>query len=70
VARTRNWTVVAMNADASAGLTVRACAGFSTPFLLRLAIKMLAAGVALAAVSAALITVPVRRAAAVGLSSE
>lgn len=60
---TGDWTIVAMNADGSAGLTVRASAGMSVPFLLQLAIEMLVAGVLLAALSAALIVVPVRLAA-------
>ena len=60
------WTVVAMRADGSAGLTVRASVGFSAPFLLRLAIEMLVVGVVLATVPAALNVVPARRATAVG----
>ena len=42
---------------------MRASVGMSAPFLLQLAIEMLVAGVLLAALSAALIVVPVRLAA-------
>ncbi len=63
---TADWTVVAVNGDSPAGLTMRASVGYLAPFLLQLAIEMLAAGVVLAAMSAALTVVPVRRAAAAG----
>ena len=55
-----------MNAGGWAGLTVWARVGFSSSFLLQLAIEMLVAGVVLAAVPAALIAGPVRRAPAAG----
>ena len=52
-----------MNQDGSAGVTVRADAGVSAPGLLRLALKLIAGGVILGALSAALIWVPARLAA-------
>jgi len=55
-----DWTVVAMNQDGSAGVTVRADAGVSAPGLVRLALKLIVGGVILGALSAALIWVPVR----------
>jgi hypothetical protein len=55
-----NWTAVAMNADGSAGMRVRADAGVSAPGLTRLAIQLIAGGLIAAALSAALIWVPVR----------
>jgi hypothetical protein len=55
-----DWTVVAMNQDGSAGVTVRADAGVSAPGLLRLALKLIAGGVILGALSVALIWVPAR----------
>lgn len=58
-----DWTVVAMNQDGSAGVTVRADAGVSAPGLLRLTLKLIVGGVILGALSAALIWVPVRLAA-------
>ena len=58
-----DWTVVAMNQDGSAGVAVRADAGVSAPGLLRLALQLIAGGVILGALSAALIWVPVRLAA-------
>jgi len=58
-----DWTVVAMNQDGSAGVTVRADAGVSAPGLLRLALELIAGGVVLGTLSAALIWVPVRLAA-------
>jgi len=61
-----DWTVVAMNQDGSAGVTVRADAGVSAPGLLRLALRLIAGGVILGALSAALIWVPVRLAAGAG----
>ena len=55
-----DWTAVAMNPDGSAGVTVRADAGVSAPGLTRLAAGLIAAGIVLGALSAALIWVPVR----------
>jgi hypothetical protein len=54
---------VAMNPDASGGLVVHADAGFSAPTLFRLAVKLVVGGLMVAALSAALIWVPVRLAA-------
>lgn len=58
-----DWTVVAMNQDGSAGVAVRADAGVSAPGLLRLALWLIAGGVILGSLSAALIWVPARLAA-------
>lgn len=55
-----DWTAVAMNADGSAGVQVRADAGVSAPGLTRLAIRLIAGGIIACALSAALIYVPVR----------
>ena len=55
-----DWTVVAMNQDGSAGVTVRADAGVSAPGLVRLALRLIGGGIILGALSAALIWVPVR----------
>jgi hypothetical protein len=55
-----------MNQDGSAGVAVRADAGVSAPGLLRLALKLVAGGITLGALSAALIWVPVRLAAGAG----
>jgi len=55
-----DWMVVAMNADASPGVTVRADAGVSSPALPWLAGELLAAGVLTGVTAAALIIVPVR----------
>jgi hypothetical protein len=61
-----DWTAVAMNPDGSAGVTVRADAGVSAPGLARLAAELIAGGVILGALSAALIWVPARLAAGSG----
>ena len=61
-----NWTVVAMNPDGSAGVMVRADAGLSAPGLARLAAEVIAGGIILGVLSAALIWVPVRLAAGAG----
>jgi hypothetical protein len=61
-----NWTAVAMNPDGSAGVTVRADAGVSAPGLARLAAELIAGGIVLGALSAALIWIPVRLAAGAG----
>ena len=61
-----DWTVVAMNRDGSAGVTVRADAGVSAPGLVPLALELITGGVVLGALSAALIWVPVRLAAGAG----
>jgi len=55
-----NWTAVAMNADGSAGVRVRADAGVSAPGLTRLAAELLSGGIIACALSAALIWVPIR----------
>jgi hypothetical protein len=55
-----NWMAVAMNRGGSAGLTVRADAGVSAPWLARLAAELFVAGIVAGALSAALIAVPVR----------
>ena len=55
--------IVAMNPDGSAGLTVRASAGVSAPWLFRLAVELIIGGIMAGALSAALIMVPVRLAA-------
>ena len=54
---------VAMNPDGSAGLTVRADAGVSAPWLFLLAVELIIGGIVAGALSAALIAVPVRLAA-------
>ena len=51
---------VVMNPGGSAGLTVRADAGISAPWLFRLAVELIVGGILLGALSAALIVVPVR----------
>lgn len=61
-----NWTVVAMNPDGSAGVTVRADAGVSAPGLARLAAELITGGIIIGALSAALIWVPVRLSAGAG----
>ncbi len=58
-----DWTVAAMNPDGSAGVAVRADAGVSAPGLARLAAELIAGGIGLGALSAALIWVPARLAA-------
>jgi hypothetical protein len=55
-----DWMAVAMNADGSPGLAVRADAGVSAPLLFRLAVELIIGGILAGALSAALITVPVR----------
>lgn len=61
-ARDGDWTAVAMNANGSPGLTVRADAGVSAPGLLRLATELIIGAILAGALSAALIVVPVRMA--------
>lgn len=61
-----DWTAVAMNPDGSAGMTVRADAGVSAPGLARLAAELIAGGIILGALAAALIWIPVRLAAGAG----
>lgn len=61
-----DWTAVAMNPDGSAGVAVRADVGVSAPGLARLAAELIAGGIILGALSAALIWVPVRLAAGAG----
>ena len=65
-AESGDWMVVAMNPDGSPGLTVRADAGVSAPWLFRLAVELIIGGILAGALSAALIIVPVRLAAGVG----
>lgn len=65
-ARDGEWTAVAMNADGSPGLAVRADAGVSAPGLARLATEVILGGIVLGALSAALVWVPVRLAAGKG----
>ena len=62
-ARSGDWMAVAMNPGGSAGLTVRADAGVSAPGLFRLAVELIIGAIMAAALSAALIVVPVRMAA-------
>ena len=62
--RDGDWTVVVMNADARAGLSVRAEAGIAALALPWLAGEMLALGLLTGVAAAALIIVPVRMAAA------
>ena len=61
-----DWTAVAMNADGSAGVAVRADAGVSAPGLARLAVEIIIGGIVLGMLSAALIWVPTRLAAGAG----
>ena len=65
-AQTGDWIAVAMNPDGAAGLTVRADAGVSAPWLLELAVELIVGGIVAGALSAALIVVPVRLAAGAG----
>jgi hypothetical protein len=55
-----NWMAVAMNPGGQAGLTVRADAGVSAPWLFQLAVELIVAGILAAALAAALIVVPAR----------
>jgi hypothetical protein len=55
-----NWMAVVMNPGGSAGLTVRADAGVSAPWLFQLAVELIVGGILAAALSAALIVLPVR----------
>ena len=55
-----NWMAVAMNPGGTAGLTVRADAGVSAPWLFRLAVELIIGGVMAGTLSAALIAVPLR----------
>lgn len=57
-----DWMVVAMNSDASAGLTVRTDVGISSLAMPWLAGELLAAGLLLGVTAAVLIVVPVRMA--------
>ena len=59
-AESGNWTAVVMNPGGSAGLTVRADAGVSAPWLFRLAVELIVGGILAGALAAALIAVPVR----------
>jgi hypothetical protein len=61
--RSGDWMVVVMNPDGSAGVTVRANAGVSSPVLPALAAELLAAGITVGLIGAALVVIPVRLAA-------
>jgi hypothetical protein len=63
-AQNGGWMAVVMNPDGSAGVAVRADAGVSAPGLARLAAEVIAGGIVLGVLSAALIRVPFRLAAA------
>jgi hypothetical protein len=60
VARTGTWMIVVLNPDGSAGLAVHADAGVSAPWLFELSAELIIGGIVVAALSAALIIVPVR----------
>jgi hypothetical protein len=62
-AQAGDWMAVVMNRDASAGVTVRADAGVSAPWLFRLGVELVVGGIVIGALSAALIWIPVRLAA-------
>lgn len=62
-ARDGDWMVVVMNADGSPGVTARADMGISSPALPALAGSLLAAGVMVGVLAAALIVIPARMAA-------
>jgi hypothetical protein len=59
-----DWTLVAMNADRSAGVAVHADVGASLPALAWLATELLAGGTVLALIAFACIIIPLRMAAA------
>jgi hypothetical protein len=61
--RSGSWTVVVMNADGSPRVAVRADAGVSSPVLSAFAGMLLAGGITVGLVGAALIVVPARLAA-------
>lgn len=61
--RSGDWMVVIMNPDGSAGVTVRADAGVSSPVLPALAGELLAVGIVVGLIGAALVVIPVRLAA-------
>jgi Domain of unknown function (DUF4389) len=56
-----DWTILAMNADGSSPVTVRADAAGTVPALTWIAIGLLAAGLVLLAVGTIMIAIPVRR---------
>ncbi|HYU56615.1 MAG TPA: DUF4389 domain-containing protein [Actinomycetota bacterium] len=56
------WTVVVMNADASAGLAIEADVGATAPGLLWIALGALGAGLIVAIAAVFLLAVPIRRA--------
>jgi hypothetical protein len=60
--RDGDWTVIVMNADRSAGVSVRTEAGASLPALGWLAIEFLAGGTVLALIALACVIIPVRMA--------
>ncbi len=64
------WVAVVMNPGGSAGLTVRADAGVSAPWLLQLAAELIGGGLLAAALAAALIAVPARLASGVGVLAD
>jgi hypothetical protein len=55
-----NWMAVVMNPGGTPGLSVRADAGVSAPWLFRLAVELIVGGILAGALSAALIVVPAR----------
>lgn len=59
--RSGRWTVVIMNADASAGVEVSAAAGVASDLVVPVAAGLLAVGILLAAGAAALLVTAVRR---------
>ena len=61
--RSGDWMVVVMNPDASAGVTVRASGGVSSPVLPALAGELLAGAIVSGLIGAALVVIPVRLAA-------
>lgn len=61
--RSGDWTVVVMNPDGSAGVTVRAEVGVSSPVLPSLAGELLAAGLLVGLTGAALVVISARLAA-------
>ena len=58
-----DWMVVVMNPGGSPGITVRADAGVTSPVLPALAGELLAAGITVALIGAALVVIPARLAA-------
>ena len=61
--RSGDWMVVVMNPDGSPSVSVRADAGVSSPVLPALAGELLAAGIMVGLLAAALVLIPIRLAA-------